>query len=365
MDSSPISAHAEQSAPLPSRAAALTACREALTLGPVLLTGAAGVGKTRLARDLASADRSRRWIVIDAAPGMSPGEFLSTAVAALGGAGGAGSVRLALNGALGSLRQDGFSVGLVLDEAHLAADDLLEEVRLLANRLGRGDGFDALMICGQTPLARRMDRKPLDSLESRLSARVHLLPLDLDEATLLAEGRAPSVAADRDRMERLHRDSGGNPARLLRLIPREPKSARKIEHEPATALLSPEPLVPAKPPLRVEDGLIEVGWDADEPEPSTETAATWSLPAEPADDDEPVADHYAALQAWDEWARNQGRAVTDMPADPIDEDAQAMADEEGARAPLDAAGGLWADGRQGFAPYSQLFSRTKPLQGAE
>ena len=69
-------------------------------------------------------------------------------------------------------------------------------------------------------------------------------------------------------------------------------------------------LIPTKPPIRVEEGLVEVGWDGD-----LETEF-----AEPDDDDERhrgssgddssfneelIEDRYAALQAWSEWTESQ------------------------------------------------------------
>ena len=155
---------------------------------------------------------------------------------------------------------------------------------------------------------------------------------------------------DPDRMERWHRDSGGNPARLLRMLAREVPARKAIATagEPSS---SSEPLVPSRPPLRVEEGLIEVGWDSEEPEP------------EPGMGEEPVADHYAALQAWDEWARNQGRSRVPLLPDPIDPELES--DEEPEELPSEHVHATRAEAAQEFAPYSQLFSRAKPLQGAE
>ncbi len=363
---------------LPSRRGALAACRDALGTGPVLLTGAAGVGKTWLGRLLAAEDGHRRWVCVDAAPGMSAEDFLRAFAAAIGAdapPGSAGTVRLAVREALRASTLDGATVALVLDEAHLPTDDVLEEVRLLANRLGRDDGPAALVVSGQTSLARRLDARSLDALESRLAARIHLLPLDLDEAAALLESRGASIARDRDRLETLHRDSAGNPSRLIRSAIRlggeANVAAPNLQLDPSPSkVFDPEPMIPVKPPLRVEEGLIEVGWDAEdeaetpgEPQGSAEFVEGFSDGS--ADDDEPVEDHYAALQAWGEWARNQGRAdgKETIDADPAEDDH----DEPLAsvRTPIGSEPGLWVEGRQAFGPYSQLFSRLRPLQDAE
>ena len=369
---------AESELVLPSRRGALSACRDALGNGPVLLTGAAGVGKTWLGRLLAAEDGRRRWVCVDAAPGMTAEDFLRAFAAAIGAdtpAGSAGTVRLAVREALRSATLDGGAVALVLDEAHLPADDVLEEVRLLANRLGRDDGLAALVVSGQTTLARRLDSRSLDALESRLAARVHLLPLDLDEAAALLESRGLGLARDRDRLETLHRDVAGNPSRLLRQairlgveVVRAPAAIQVAEPPPAP--VDSEPMIPVKPPLRVEEGLIEVGWDSEnEPDGEVEAPARGDLADDPddvAEDDEPIEDHYAALQAWGEWSRNQGRGdgrATGREAPPPLSDHDELA--ASVRSPLGDAPGLWVEGRQAFGPYSQLFSRLRPLQDAE
>ena len=364
---------------LPSRRGALAACRDALGSGPVLLTGAAGVGKTWLGRLLAAEDGHRRWVCVDAAPGMTAEDFLRAFAAAIGAdapPGSAGTVRLAVREALRAAALDGATVALVLDEAHLPTDDVLEEVRLLANRLGRDDGPAALVVSGQTLLARRLDARSLDALESRLAARVHLLPLDLDEAAALLESRGASISRDRNRLETLHRDSAGNPSRLLRHAIRlggdASGSAAALPVTPTPSIVAgSEPMIPVKPPLRVEEGLIEVGWDAEdeaegELDPRGFVEPVAGFPEVPSDDDEPIEDHYAALQAWGEWARNQGRTddkATTIDADPSEDDGDEPS--VSVRSPLGTEPGLWVEGRQAFGPYSQLFSRLRPLQDAE
>ena len=66
--------------------------------------------------------------------------------------------------------------------------------------------------------------------------------------------------------------------------------------------------------------MIEVGWEpspTDERAPATRSASATAdpgitpqapAPGEPAE--ELLNDHYAAIQAWNEWAANQGRAAS-------------------------------------------------------
>ncbi len=115
--------------------------------------------------------------------------------------------------------------------------------------------------------------------------------------------------------------------------------------------------------------MIEVGWDA---EPEALTAVDTVTPPPvlgPADEErsveERVDDHYAALQAWREWARNQNRSA-EAPAakevtDSLDPSEPDLLPDE----PLaEARPNVWVEGQHSFAPYGQLFSRMRPSKDA-
>lgn len=362
---------------LPSRKGALAACQSSADTGPILITGAAGVGKTWVLNRLAQQNPDRTWVFLDCAPCMTPEDFLYAFASAMGStpsSGSVGMIRVAVDLSLREAREDGMPVALAFDEAHLASDMLLEEVRLLANRMGSPRGLASLVLSGQSSLARRIDSKTLRSLETRLAARVHLLPLDLTETGQMLTEIRPGLAGDRELLERLHRDSTGIPALLLRSLNRLPEASavqKSVNMTPSQR--DPEPMIPAKPPLRVEDGLIEVGWDSDsdmEPETATElVAANVSDETDResvGDGEEPVEDHYAALQAWDEWARNQGRFdLENASTVESDEEPEDDSTDPVGRTALGTSPGLWSESKHGFGPYSQLFSRMKPLQGAD
>jgi len=146
----------------------------------------------------------------------------------------------------------------------------------------------------------------------------------------------------------------------------------------APSVAQPPALIPAKPPIRIEDGLVEVGWEGDlaaeyigpeEPfSPSPESAAaTATTPIQ----ETVVEDHYAALQAWTERSTNRQRTrieagphpdqLTSAAVEPAELEEPSIPDEpddsELQDAPTPAK--IRAEGQHDFAPYSQLFTRLR------
>ncbi|HEV3120689.1 MAG TPA: AAA family ATPase [Isosphaeraceae bacterium] len=443
---------------LESRARALETALAALAggAGPVLVTGEAGSGKTWLCRRIAERQgTSWRWVEIDLTPTTTPSALFRTLGHKLGldPADVEYDPRRTLAEGLVEQSADGWRWGLVADEAHTASATVVDELRILANRLGLPDGFAAVLLAGQSALSTRLASQPLSGIATRLAARVHLRPIDADEARTLVASRWPDRAWPIDVVERLHRDAAGNPQRLLRLAQGQvailaiaartspaaafaPAAATVFARPPANATAtrpaptlaqSPVPVIapasasgfaqapltvfepsaaarsmqealddsdelaaepeaivsvadasrpllgPGKPPIRDEDGLIEVGWEptvmemAVEPPSPGSTARVLESATEGAEE-EVVDDHYAALQAWNEWAANQGRgpavaesARTELPAAAGSED-ELKADGE---APGLQHPQVWAEGPERFGPYSQLFSRLRHPKGQE
>jgi general secretion pathway protein A len=180
------------------------------------------------------------------------------------------------------------------------------------------------------------------------------------------------------------------------------------EVEPGEAVQRSDaaPLLPSKPPLREEDGLVEVGWDGDLESEFPPSGA--SAPAQPAlvDDqtlnEELIEDQYAALESWAGWPRNHGRTPDESPspaslqplalgpapgehhvksaqdpavaADSFDHVASVpVAEMRDPNSPPESAdpaadlgraaaippAGFRAEGQHEFAPYSHLFNRLK------
>lgn len=387
-----------------SRRAAMEALDSAILgdegpAGVVLLTGESGAGKSWLWRRLADqAPADRRFAVVEAAPGLEPVDFLNLAADALGldPADRLGTIRVALARALGDESADGRSWTLVVENAHHASPAVWGEIEALCGDDRSERGFAAVILVGRTELARRFAARPSATMAARVDRHLHLPPLDADEAAQLAE--AADLDLDPAELDRLHRDAGGNPRRLLRLIANQrtrpqargavarppapvrladqrPRPRAEIEVEPAAPaaeikvetddrlLAPPPPLVPSRPPIREEEGLIEVGW-AGGPDDEAVEGEVADI-AEPAPlVDEAVDDHYAALQAWTEWARNRDRTVPEAVADievevgveeATDDEPEADDEVEAREAGAEHRGEPPHD----HAPYGQLFTRLR------
>ncbi len=271
----------------------------------------------------------------------------------------------------------------MIDEAQNLDADALEEVRVLSNRLGEPDGFAAILLVGQSGLARRLLARDGFALASRLSAHLHLRPLDADEVGTLLRAVAPAHEWPEALVDRVHMATGGRPGLVVDRAGRsesgrEPRPKPALTATPTRPEPSPSarawdsPLVgPAKPPIRVEDGLIEVGWEpepepappADEPAEAESDAIDRDFDPEAAASDaaeERIDDHYAALQAWHEWATNQGRhPEIDPGIEPpaATGAAPTPASRSEVRTPLSASPKVWADEEHGYSPFGRLFSR--------
>ncbi len=375
----PISArsHAGQTFHLvESRRRALEILRSAVRAGggsPVLLTGEPGAGKTALVQHFAAEEPARRRMAtVDLAAGLDALEFLRLVGHALGVSttNRLGKARLRLKRALANEAEDGRHWLLVLDQAHRGRSGIWDEVHSIANQVGKAHGFAALLLVGDTDLARSLAcRRSSIGLASQGSTHIHLKPLDLDEARDLLDSADIGDVGDWEMLEELHRRSNGNPARLLRFaqtwferhrglplpgshhfsrlsspelgrypgpMPAQPAyladeaqpeyfgevvkqqsvSTGRAEARPAPP--QPPALIPSRAPIRDEDGLVEVGWEGDlEHELSTPERASngpSSLIASQSPlDEELIDDPYALLRSQSEAARNEAWLTSGTP----------------------------------------------------
>jgi type II secretory pathway predicted ATPase ExeA len=359
---------------LPSRRNALEAIRVAIARGngPVVLSGEPGVGKSLIRRKLQDARKlGGAWITVEVAPRSSVRDFYGLMTRELR-VDVVGFGRPELADFLAERSLDSERWHLAVEEAHNLDGEILEEVRLLSNRLGEPDGFSGLLLVGQTRLSSRMQTRAWSGLKARLAGHVHLGRIDADEVGFLLSSLDSRRVWPPELIDRIHLMSNGRPASVLELgrqigarLDVSPEKVRSNEIAPPSPGPRPRtgPLVgPAKPPIRVEDGLIEVGWQPDAAsdlatsEEYGERAEDEGAPSdtEPEDEvEERINDHYAALQAWHEWATNQGR-VPDMEGD---HPAAPTEIKESVGSALEETPRVWADEEHHFAPFGRLFTR--------
>jgi general secretion pathway protein A len=87
---------------------------------------------------------------------------------------------------------------LIIDEAHLLTEDLLEEVRLLSNLETYDDKLLQIVLVGQPELDEKLDSKGLRQLKQRIALRTHLDPLTFEETKRYIEHRLDVAGAGVD-----------------------------------------------------------------------------------------------------------------------------------------------------------------------
>ena len=306
--------------------------------------------------------------------------------------------------------------GLCLDEIHCATVEVLDEIRVLSNRLGQDEGFEAIVSAGQTSILQRLRTRALSGFWARLAGVVALGPIEPAEVAFLFEDAAIERHAA-PHQARWHREGQGNPGQILRYVTRAELTRAKIlgaegvssggieesalvstgaissvirEVEPSQALL------PSEPPEQLDEETIEVGWNEDsahqfdteegfefvEPEEFevggnlvasgrvTEENGPLGLDSEEGLETEEsgiplvIDDHYAALQAWNEWSKNQeiaGAGQGGSPGSRAMSPAGAEAGTSGVEHGLEGGARVRAETQHTpVAPRSHLYSRSSP-----
>jgi len=206
--------------PLPSRDAALRRVRYGLEhgLGPALLYGGSGVGKTLAANRLA-ADMGAPTVHLTF-PVMSALDLVAYLAEEFGGA---PVEPPTMNTALRRLREalaeraaNGARPLLIVDEAQLIQDaDVLESLRLLLNFHTGGAPDLSLLLVGTGELLLRLPA----AMGDRLTARSLLPPLTEAESAAYVVGRLAAAGAreplfEPEALAALHREAMGVPRRL-------------------------------------------------------------------------------------------------------------------------------------------------------
>ncbi len=149
-----------------------------------LLTGDVGTGKSTTARAFArTLDHNVYAVVYLPNPHLGISTLYREILLALQVEPAFGFMRLLpqLRTTLQDLARKGRYVLLVVDEAHLLAPELLNQLRFLLNSDMDSASLITLVLLGQPDLAHKLCFAPYEALYQRIAVRFHLRPFDLEE----------------------------------------------------------------------------------------------------------------------------------------------------------------------------------------
>ena len=196
--------------------------------GLTLLLGEAGTGKTTLVRTaLQGWAKAEHLIAYVNNPTLTRAEFVESLADSFGIAGETGASKTRFVAALTELamrrHKEGLLTGLLIDEAQSLSNELLEEVRLLANIETPAEKVFQVVLAGQPELAGRLNEDGLRQLKQRVALRCSLKPLDLREMAGYISGRIEVAGGvgrslfTREAVIAIHELSGGIP-RVVNVI---------------------------------------------------------------------------------------------------------------------------------------------------
>ncbi len=154
--------------------------------GFVVVTGEVGTGKTLLLRCLLrllkeSKDVAYAYVFNGR---LSPVEFLQYILSDYGlptSGKNKSELLIELGQFLISRGSKKLTTVLIVDEAHLLSEEILEEIRLLSNLETADDKLLQVVLVGQPELDEKLDSLGLRQLKQRIALRAQLAPLDQEE----------------------------------------------------------------------------------------------------------------------------------------------------------------------------------------
>jgi general secretion pathway protein A len=196
--------------------------------GLTLLVGEAGTGKTTLVRAaIEQFEKQGARLAYLNNPTLTRDEFYEFLTAAfdLPLEAAQSKVRLLreLESRLVEHRAAGRMTALIIDEVQALPDELLEEVRLLANMETPSEKLLPIVLSGQPELADRLNKPSLRQLKQRVALRCELTALDARETAEYIAGRIRIAGGNsvlvftRQAVEKVYHGSGGIP-RLISVI---------------------------------------------------------------------------------------------------------------------------------------------------
>jgi len=168
--------------------------------GLALLLGEAGTGKTTLLRAAVEQARKAVRVVTLDNPTLTRTEFFEFLVEAfrLGATAAKSKTRALreLTAVLNEQHKKGGVTALVVDEAQSLSDELLEEIRLLANIETPTAKLISIILAGQPELGERLNQPALRQFKQRIALRGVLAPLSLSETADYIRGRLRMVGGE-------------------------------------------------------------------------------------------------------------------------------------------------------------------------
>jgi general secretion pathway protein A len=161
--------------------------------GITLLIGEAGSGKTTLIRAAIARQPERVHCVYLNNPALTRSEFVEMLAARFSLTEQAKASKavllLELESLLAARRRQRETTVLIVDEAQSLPQDLLEEIRLLANIETDSEKLLSVVMAGQPELAERLNDRSLRQLKQRVALRAELRPLTAHQTAEYLGGR--------------------------------------------------------------------------------------------------------------------------------------------------------------------------------
>jgi type II secretory pathway predicted ATPase ExeA len=170
-----------------------------------VVTGEAGTGKTTLIRTALESSACREVQCIHLTnPGLTRNEFVEMLAKAFGLSAHAALSKAALLAELEAIlrqrRTRNERTALIVDEAQRLSEELLEEIRLLANIESATEKLLPLVLVGQPELAERLNQPGLRQLKQRVALRCDLPRLSLAETAACIAFRIRTAGGDAARL---------------------------------------------------------------------------------------------------------------------------------------------------------------------
>jgi type II secretory pathway predicted ATPase ExeA len=170
-----------------------------------VLLGDPGTGKTTLVQAALASERCRHVRVAHIKnPSLTRGEFLEVLTERFGLSRQAGESKTRLLEELEPMlrgeRQKGTVMSLLIDEAQGLSDELLEEVRLLANTETDTEKLLPIVLAGQSELGHRLNEPQLWPLKQRVTIRAHLRPFTVQETAAYVAQRIQVAGGDASKL---------------------------------------------------------------------------------------------------------------------------------------------------------------------